>query len=264
MIHSRKRKYLLKESDSKEWLNANEIILRFLQYHEKCEFREIFEHVNGELGRKNKYSRRGFSLRLGILAKEGLIGRIPFKQGHYHYYLTQKGEKNIELLALVYKDFAKGLFRSNFENTPRPSQKYFIQRMVERAGVYMLFCCIDGILDHTSTKKSEAINTGNIRTWLQSTNPGVELFDYFSQIVGDYTKYANEKETYLPIFQNPNMVKIVKDMQNILKKKYPTEYDFLHYRKSEIPGRLEDKKYLTSEKYLKERKKLFAELDEKY
>ena len=64
MKPARKRKITRQGIDTKHIENANVIILRYLKNNKNCEFGELFEYVNSELGKKNHYSRKGFSLRL--------------------------------------------------------------------------------------------------------------------------------------------------------------------------------------------------------
>lgn len=230
MGHAKKRKMMIDDGLSKIWKNADDIILKFFNEHKKCMFGDIFSYVNVELGPEKKYSRKGFSLRLDNFVDSGIIVRSPTKQGHFIYSITKKGKNSISMLALESRFLAKGLLRTNFENdSSKNTKEYFLERMINRMGVYMLFSCIEGMLKFTSMKNSHDANINNMKTWLGGINPGMEITQYLSEISSNFIKFRDDYEAFSSVYSDKNRLKIIKKIQELIKKKHPEEYQFLTY-----------------------------------
>ena len=245
MPYARKRKIILDEGDIKIWENVDEIILKYLNEHKDCTFGSIFSHVNSELTEDTKYSRKGFSLRLDNFIDRGSIRRRPHKQGHYFYNITKKGTKDIGMITLASRFFAKGLLRTNFRNDSSENTKeHFLERIINRIGVYMLFSCIEGILEVTSPKNSHEENINYMKRWLSGINPGIELSQYLSEVSSIFVKFKNTEEAFSSVFNDKNRLKVLKEFQDLIKKKHPDEHKFLSYWSKESERLAKDQKEL--------------------
>ncbi len=258
MGHSTRRKYLIDEPDVKEWKNADEITLWYLNRHENATFGVLLSYVNQELGDK-KYSRKGYSLRLDVLVDDGLMGRRPHKQGHFLYHITRKGEKNLELISIIFRTFSKGLLNSHFLNEKNESKENHVETIVQRMGIYMLSSCIHGVLQYTSPERNHKDNVANMKSWINGMNPGVELINHLGDITSHFVKFASEQEALAPMFTDKNRLEILEDFQKILKKKYPQECEFLDERKQYIAGDIKEAKKTKTQSYKKKIKEILED-----
>ncbi len=229
MKPARKRKITKNEGDVKHTENANVIVLRYLKSHKNCEFGHLFEYVNLELGKNNQYSRRGFSLRLEKLIREGKVARGSYKQGHFLYYLTDKGEENIELISEIFRKFSYQLLRAHFtKKRTKINKEHYVQRIVERIGIYLLFSHIYGLLQYTSSENDGKINVVNMKEWERGINPSTQLGRYLDDITRNFIKFDNESDMlFTPTLKKKSFYKILDDFLKILQKKFPEEYEFL-------------------------------------
>jgi len=229
MKPARKRKVTMNEVDVKHTENANVIVLRYLKGHKNCEFGHLFEYVNSELGKNNQYSRKGFSLRLEKLIRDGKVARRSYKQGHFLYYLTDKGEENIELISEIFRKFAYQLLRANFtKKRTKINKEHYVQRTVERIGTYMLFSHIYGLLQYTSPENDGGINAANMKEWEKGINPSTSLGEYLEDVTRNFIKFDNYDDMlFTPTLEKKSFYKILNDFLKILHKKFPEEYRFL-------------------------------------
>jgi len=229
MKPARKRRITRHEIDIKHTENANVIILRYLKGHKNCEFGHLFEYVNSELGKNNQYSRKGFSLRLEKLIREGEIARRSYKQGHYLYYITKKGEENIELISEIFRQFSYQLLRTNFtKKETKINKEHYVQRTVERIGTYMLFSYIYGLLQYTSPENSGKVNASNMKEWEKGINPSTSLGEYLENVTRNFIKFDdNDDMMFTPTMKKKSFYKVLNDFLKILHKKFPEECEFL-------------------------------------
>lgn len=219
----------MNEGGVKHTENANVIVLRYLKDHKNCEFGHLFEYVNSELGKNNQYSRKGFSLRLEKLIRDGKVARSSYKQGHFLYYLTDKGEENIELISEIFRKFSYQLLRANFEKKEtKINKEHFVQRAVERIGTYMLFSHIYGLLQYTSLENDVKINVANMKEWERGINPSTSLGEYLGDVTRNFIKFDNDYDMmFTPTSEKKSFYKVLDDFLKILHKKFREEYEFL-------------------------------------
>ena len=219
----------MNEVDAKHTENANIIVLRYLKGHKNCEFGHLFEYVNLELGKNNQYSRKGFSLRLEKLIRDGKVARRSYKQGHFLYYLTDKGEENIELISEIFRKFSYQLLRANFtKKETRINKEHYVQRTVKRIGTYMLFSHIYGLLQYTSPENDGKINAANMKEWERGINPSTPLGEYLEDVTRNFIKFDNDYDVlFTPTLKKKSFYKILNDFLKILHKKFPEECQFL-------------------------------------
>ena len=244
MKPARKRK-IIQEIGTKQIENANLIVLKYLKMNKNSKFGDLFSHVNSELGEKNQYSRKGFSLRLGKLINEGKVARLSYKQGHFLYYLTKKGEENIELVSEIFSNFSYQLLKANFiKKETKVNKEYYVRRIVERIGTYMLFSYIHGLSKYTSPEKNFKTNTTNMKQWENGINPSFSLGRFLDDVMRDFLKYDNDLDMiFIRPFKKKSFYKILNDFQKILEEKFPEECKFLKTSSKWLEWEMENKKF---------------------
>ena len=253
-----KRYYTIYEPDVKETGNTDQLIEGYLDEHGPSTFGAIWHHVNEILPDRYSYSRKGFALHLDGLISKRKIARRAYKQGHYLYYLTKKGQEDISLKARKLGEISLGLLRVNFpEKKFADNEKYFLKRISQRIGFFMLFSCIQG-LKHTSLNRTKE-NVSLLQEWMRESNPSWYLFTYFSGVLSSFLKYRSEEEALTPIFQSKDKMRKLLELEQKLKELFPQEYDLCTHRIGELPKKIKDD--LEYEGFLKKYKDWIKRLD---
>ncbi len=241
----KKRKQLNNELNYHFWENTDQVILACLKNNPYCKFGNIMSDMNSKLGKENGYSRKGLDKILKRLIDAGKITTKPSKQGHFLYYLTKNGEYSIELISSIYQKFAYLLLSDNFvkKRTNVRSKEHFVERIVERMGVYLLFSCIEGLLIYTSPKQKFEVNIANIQNWASRVNPAIELFRYLDDFPRYFLDFKNEEDrNYSSTLQNKSLKDFLKELEEILRKKFPEECESLEDYKGMIASNINSQK----------------------
>ncbi|CAD6368408.1 conserved hypothetical protein [metagenome] len=220
------------------------MVLRYLSENDNSEFGDLFRHVNSRLG-ENGYSRKGFSLRLNRLILEGRIARRSYKQGHYLYYLTKKGRQNIELVSDIFRDSSYALLQEHFLKTNFPRKKEdYVQRIVERTGVYLLFSYIYGLLEYTSPKKTTKHNISNMKDWERGINPSENLGKYLLDISRNFINFDSYEEMiFSDMFEKESFYDLLQELLVIIGKKYPNEHNMMHGTSRYLDWHIDDERF---------------------
>lgn len=253
-----KRYYIVNEPDFKKTGNTDQLIMACLEENSPSTFGNLWHYVNAHPLEKGPYSRKGFALHLEGLIEKGKIARRSFKQGHYLYHLTKSGQEDISLKAKKFGEISLGLLRVNFpEKKFADNEKYFLKRISQRIGFFMLFSCIQG-LKHTSLNGTKE-NVSLLQEWMRESNPSLHLFTYFSEVLSSFLKYRSEEEALTLIFQSKDKMRKLLDFEQKLKELFPQEYDFCTHRTGELPKKIKDD--LEYEEFLKKYKEWVKRLD---
>jgi hypothetical protein len=234
-----KRYYTVNEQNMKIHNNTDQVIIDYLDKNDSSDFGHLWSHVNEFL--PEPYKRKGFSLHLNGLISKGVIARRTYKQGHYLYYLTKKGQENISLKARNFVDMSVGLLRVHFakERRDNDDEKYYLKRISERMGFFMLFSCIQA-LKQTSPNDSNEKNFGLLQEWMKESNPSIQLYFYFSNILSSFLKYRSEEEALTPVFQSKEKMKKMLGLEQKLKDLFPEEYDFCTDKINSLPRHIKN------------------------
>ena len=223
--------------DRVEILYTDKIIKEYLSERDSSEFGALFKHVNLRLKKYDKsYSRPGFANHLNIMIEDDILGRKPYKQGHYLYFLTKKGKEDIFLKAKEFQNHSEGLLRVHFEGHMPKSEKYFLKRTINRIGFYMLYSCIQG-LKNTSIQNSQKENVRLLLKWADETNPASNIYNYLNEMILNLS--TNPKDIWTPITKSQYKMNELLRFEKILKKTYPKEYQLCNPKKIEYPEEIQ-------------------------
>ncbi|EGG41859.1 Hypothetical protein Nlim_1302 [Candidatus Nitrosarchaeum limnium SFB1] len=236
-------------------IGATSLILRYLEENGDSEFGMLKKYVNSYLD-DGGYSREGLAYKLKKLILEGKVARRKYKQGHYLYYLTKKGQENIELISNIFRDFSYDLLQEQFPSTRIPKRKEdYVRRTIERIGVYMLFSYIFGIINYTSSKNKMRTNYDNMKEWERGINPSKQIGQYLFDISRNFIKFDDYQEViFSDMFDKSSFYDLLHDYFEKIKDAYPNEYQFLIDSANNLKWHIEDERFnkLSNKEKIKE------------
>ncbi|MEM2159747.1 MAG: hypothetical protein QXN55_02190 [Candidatus Nitrosotenuis sp.] len=211
-------------------VESNKIILSFLEAKNEARFGEIQSELKKH---KITYSKKGLFLTLQRLVSRKDISIHRTKQGHYLYRYSKK--QDIAALAKEFNRSAYGLLNVSFppfdEEDPL-NRDNIIKDLVLRVGFFMIFSYLKA-LRIAYNKKDRRERYLAFSDWIDNCSPWESISDHFGNILLTFMKFGSKEDAFSSILSDLKLQELL-IFDNILKRRFPNEFDFCDKRYNEL------------------------------
>lgn len=204
---------------------------------------EILKHVQSNEPKPTKYTEMGIRKILRRLEGNEQIKK-QVEGGYRKYYLTDMVVRDVTLQTILFSKYAQQGLLNKFSSMILGMEESFLKSTVEKIGIYHIYVYLKS-WDFFYNEKSPLTSGLSRLLWLQGTLP-IDGFSYYmdQQMVNLSSKTQKNPIIERIEFEDGKGLDSKKKLQleNLLRKLYPMEMDFLDELWHSLPKTLKNTK----------------------